>query len=284
LTTSESFPPLRYESLRVARRLFRHPRETLVARRALARWFRSPFQVLRFRAWRGPPALAALDLRDGRTLHLRAGTDDKAILDELVVADLYRLDDFLTPRLGCVVDIGAHAGVFTMLVAPFATRVVCLEPEPGNRAVLERNVSFNGLGHVVVRPWGVGAGDGELTLRLDPEHNSCHSAFAGGQARGGRLTIRSLGLASLLEQEALTRIDLLKLDCEGGEHDFLGAAPDAALARVGRIRCECHTLQPPDRGDAATLGSRLERAGFRVTHRPAGGAPDAVTMLFAERS
>jgi len=285
----ESFPSLSYESIRVARRFVRHPAETLATRRALARWFRSPLQVLRFRAYRGEPAPAALTLRDGRTLHLRAGTDDKAILEELLVDDLYRLDEFLAPGLGCVVDVGAHAGIFALLVAPYAERLLCLEPAPDNRALLERNLSADGTRRASVRPWAVGAGDGRLTLLVDPLHNSCHSAYeelaVPSRARTGlvRLDVPSRSLESLLETERIGRIALLKLDCEGGEHEFLGSAPDAALARVDEIRCECHTLRAPQRADATTLGSRLERAGFRVTLGRTPSGLESASMLFARQ-
>jgi hypothetical protein len=69
--------------------------------------------------------------------------------------------------------------------------------------------------------------------------------------------IETVSLAGNLRANDLDRIDLLKLDCEGGEYTILEGAAPATLARVERLCLEYH------RG-LGTLPERLAIAGLRL--------------------
>ncbi|MFT4559234.1 MAG: hypothetical protein ACI92S_004624, partial [Planctomycetaceae bacterium] len=59
------------------------------------------------------------------------------------------------------------------------------------------------------------------------------------------------------------KVDLLKIDCEGGEYEILDSTSDELLSRIDRVCMEFHELHPSH--DHRNLVQRLESCGFDVT-------------------
>lgn len=246
--------------------------------REIEKWLRyrglveNPWQVAtaRRRAPAGSPV--PLVLPEIGVCTIRAGTTDHRVFDEVFVRDAYRLSErggagpASPPRLGTVVDVGAHIGIFAIRAARMAERIWSLEPVEENRRLLEANLRSTGTRNVTVLPYALGDSDGEATIH-HAVHQAGHSLFpelSGAGSRGERVPMRSL--RTLLDELALPRVDLLKLDCEGAEYPILLGADDETLRRIERIRLEFHDLGP-ERGERSieNLSSRLAAAGFRVT-------------------
>lgn len=102
-----------------------------------------------------------------------------------------QLSGWLLQRFGSqapcrFIDIGANLGYFSCLLAQLAGpggRVMAVEPEPQNLALLQRNLQDNGLAdRVSICPVALGAQEGQATLHLYKKANrGCHSLVA---ARG----------------------------------------------------------------------------------------------------
>ena len=60
-------------------------------------------------------------------------------------------------------------------------------------------------------------------------------------------------------------VDVMKIDCEGGEYDIILGADDDSLSQIENIVGEYHGSDPTEH---ANLFSRLEKAGFKVSHEP----------------
>lgn len=73
------------------------------------------------------------------------------------------------------IDIGAHYGFYTLLVATSfpGCRVIALEPVPENYAVLERNVALNGLKNVELHNLAVSDGEGSRKFMIVEASDSC---------------------------------------------------------------------------------------------------------------
>jgi hypothetical protein len=67
------------------------------------------------------------------------------------------------------------------------------------------------------------------------------------EARGGWQRSRSqVGFPDdrwLLDVVQLESVDLLKVDCEGGEYELFATAPDAVFERIGDIALEYHAIK-----------------------------------------
>jgi FkbM family methyltransferase len=160
--------------------------------------------------------------------------------------DEYGLDEIRFQPGDVVIDIGAHVGLFSCYVAkryPFL-RVVAVEPVPPNFASLQANLRANGLSNVTALNLAV-TGDGrDVDIMVDLRRNS-----GGGSAQQRRVrvpthsyfTVASTTLDALLEEHAGGRCKLLKIDCEGSEHEVLHAS--RRLDQVEYVRGEFHINQ-----------------------------------------
>jgi len=87
-----------------------------------------------------------------------------------------------TAGRGIVVDIGANLGWHTVHAArhPRVETVVAFEPDPFNAWLLDRNLSGNGVGNVIVDSRAVGAAPGVAKLhRYKSTNFGRHSIAAG---------------------------------------------------------------------------------------------------------
>jgi FkbM family methyltransferase len=148
-----------------------------------------------------------------------------------------------------VVDLGANAGLFTLLAAANGARVLAVEAQSGFAPEIERNLDHNGLrDRATVIVALIGAGRGVFS---DPED------VLSGSHGCARPPVAELG--PLLERHGFDRVDFLKIDIEGSEFALLqGEIP--WLDRVRRIAMEVH----PAYGDVPVLAELLRSRGFRV--------------------
>lgn len=179
--------------------------------------------------------------------------------EPLVVADFVNVvldDDYglrgLDKNLRTVVDIGANIGIFCNWARdcfPDAT-IHAYEPSPKTAAIAKANTNDPGTTIFVE---GVSANDGRAEM---VELGSSNLAQTVATADGG---IVLTSFAHVLQRIG-GHIDLLKIDCEGAEWDFM---QDASLfAQVDHIRMEYHLT------DGRTLGDLRQMAdgiGFTIT-------------------
>ena len=124
------------------------------------------------------------------------------------------------------VDVGANIGEFAIFGAKrVGPRGRVLAFEPGDRMleVLTRNIAANGLAQVEIHP--VGLGDRETVLPLyapgpdesDPHLFSTYRDAHGAAAARPVQTIRIRRLDDVLAERPVDRLDVMKIDVEGGE-------------------------------------------------------------------
>jgi FkbM family methyltransferase len=119
-----------------------------------------------------------------------------------------------------VIDIGAHVGYFSLLAAKLVGhtgKVYSFEPEPGNHAVLLKNIDANGYDNIVATQMAVSDRTGNLTLYITALDSGRHSVYHHGLPERGSVTVESTSLDSFLESEGWPTVDLIKVDVEGAE-------------------------------------------------------------------
>lgn len=145
-------------------------------------------------------------------------------------------------------DIGANVGAYALFVAARAgpsARIIAVEPQPEIFERLVFNIRLNAFATVKALDCAVSDKPGDVTLFLDPRNagESSVKIVTSGAARSLRIASRTL--LGLVEEEALGRVDAVKLDVEGAEdlvlEPFLNAAPagllpDLIIVEDGRER------------------------------------------------
>lgn len=147
---------------------------------------------------------------------------------------------------GLALDIGAHIGACAIALAldnPDLS-IIAVEPVPPNCMLIQKNVAANGLdGRVIVRHGAAGR-SGSRVVRYGFKGNASdeHHAFIGDardavpEGKYVSLTVPELSLSDLTTEP----VSFVKIDCEGGEYDFL----DTDVSQVARIHGEWHPTPP----------------------------------------
>jgi FkbM family methyltransferase len=172
---------------------------------------------------------------------------------------LHDLDDDVIPtgpnlERWTVVDCGANVGLFSLFLRR-ANRIVAIEPNPSASKRLTRNFERNGLKGTVVEA-AVSNFDGTVKMGF----GGVPSVLA--QIGTSGVEVRCISLDSVLEEQGIETVDLLKLDVEGHEIEALEGC-EKALKReaIKRIVAE-HSGNDQL---LAALDSHLVQFGFQRT-------------------
>lgn len=210
-------------------------------------------------------------LRNGMVIVSRSFKTDGGALNDVWFDESYEANAFGVPldwnACGTIVDIGANIGTFTTYAAYRApkARIVAVEPEPGNLAMLRRNVANNRLeGRVTVVPAAIGGADGTVTLHASNKSSGGHSLYHRYGDGGHDVQVPMVALGSLFEKNGVERCDYLKLDCEGGEYEAVYSLTEEQLERVRFMAVEYHLFSDNPRHKPDVLKAYLQERGFRI--------------------
>ncbi len=182
----------------------------------------------------GPPEVAIVGLGDG--LRMMVDTLELVQRDVFLVGADPEIRALLRRHVragGPAIDVGAHAGLYTLLMARRAGPglVLACEPNPGLAATLRDNVALNGLANVRVVEAAITAADGPVSFQIPADARHVAGASLGGdlhqhlrdatvvEARGARLD-------SLVAEQCLEGVSFVKIDAEGFEPGVLEGAQD----------------------------------------------------------
>ena len=210
-------------------------------------------------------------------------------------------------------------GVRTVQRLPRA-RVFAFEPVPAIHAVASANAAEYGDGRMTVFDYGLSAAPGRLAFTYFPrcpalstahpedwdEPGAFQAAVRGNLASARQATplarlvpgfmspllARWLTAAreqvdaelktvsQVIDEQGLTRVDLLKVDCEGAELEVLQGVRPEHWPLIGQVVAEVHDLD----GRLDAVRGLLEGHGFElVTEREAGFEATRLHNIFATR-
>lgn len=161
-------------------------------------------------------------------------------------------------RLHTVVDSGANIGQTTLYFVRLLddAHVYAYEPGAAARAWLTRGIERNRLTNVTVSPAGLAAAPGQAFLKAvggDALHGSWNRLD---ESEGEAIPLVTID--GEMARLGLDRIDLWKLDMEGGEPGAIaGAAQALAAGRISAIHAEILGESGPG------VGRTLESYGYR---------------------
>ena len=207
----------------------------------------------------------------------RDTTNDAALVFGIMGEDEYRFGR-LEPLSGVALDIGAHIGIVTVMLALDHPdlRVIAVEAVPDNAALVRENVRLNGLADrvevldmamtddvtesvpVIFDYEWVGV-DGQASPVVPVGYvRDCRYVgnifqYPDEQQKAVTVERPGIGLAALLDERGIDRVSLAKIDCEGCEWAVLTSP---AVARIDRWVGEFH--------GNGTIGGRPLLAGIHA--------------------
>jgi FkbM family methyltransferase len=172
----------------------------------------------------------------------------------------------LLPRGGAFLDVGAHAGYFSLLASHqvgATGRVFAIEPNPRTFSALQRHLTQNAVRNVQAMMCGLADREGTLGLYLPPSQLDYNATVL---ARDGwtRADVPVRTLDDCVREWNIDRIDLMKIDVEGAEPLVLAGGEGAlthGVVRHAMIEVNGPRLTEAGHGPAA-LADTLKRLGF----------------------
>jgi FkbM family methyltransferase len=207
---------------------------------------------------------SVVQMRDGLKFQIRRNRMDASILAEVFLDKDYANGMSLSAE-PIVIDIGGYIGDFAIYAATHlrAKKVVTIEPSPANWELLQHNIALNRLEDRVFPVQGAVTDGSSIKLDLGARNQARVSAHYG----ASHLTeVPGISLAAIFSRYQLSQIDLLKLDCEGGEYQILSTVPDFVLERSRNVVFEFHEIE----GFVPKLHAvkeRLANSGFDLSQR-----------------
>jgi FkbM family methyltransferase len=189
---------------------------------------------------------------------------------EIVDYDCYQLASLAFSGGGdhVILDIGANVGISALVMSRYHSgRIVCYEPMERNCLYLERNVECNRLGNVELIRKAVTKTNGRVSFRVEKDVSVSPRLL---DRSVGELPesvevihVESTDLAGVFAGLGGRSVELMKLDCEGGEYDIVDQIDAEMLGKIRAITMEVHDLGP-----AMNLGRLLgqfREMKFQVT-------------------
>lgn len=226
---------------------------------ATKRVFANPrqFQTLLFKRGTGQ---SVVKTRSGLEILVRQNTWDAKILKETFLQQPY-MRHYTPSENPTVIDVGGYIGDFTLYVASeLGARVVVFEPTDENHAILRQNIDRNKLGDRVDVLHMAASPGGKVSLNVSTHGQEIHSSaywYEGAERR----EVEGMSIEAACDKFGLGPIDLLKIDCEGGEYDIIPALSDEVLGQTRHIVFEWHEM-PGYEAKLKACIDRLEQAGF----------------------
>ena len=205
-----------------------------------------------------------LRTHDGLNIAIRRNLWDAEIVREIFFEQPYTRHLRLPPN-PVIVDVGGYIGDFALYAAKYlnAARVVAYEPTDENFTMLTRNVELNGYGDRITPVRKAVGESGEMTLHVQRRDGDEIHASAHWYADAEHRTLPSVSLGELLDTHGIDSVDLLKVDCEGGEYEIFPTVPDAVFERIKNIAFEYHTVKGYE-GKLQRVMNRLSSAGYAL--------------------
>jgi FkbM family methyltransferase len=165
---------------------------------------------------------------------------------------------FLAAPLGpvaTVLDLGAHTGEFSREISQrYRARCIAIEPVAEYAAAIPPEVSAHRL--------AIGDRDGLAEISVSADHPGGSNLYGHGRITSTE-RVRQVRFDTLLEEQGLRSVELVKVDIEGAER-ALFAAPDETLLRVAQFTVEFHDFVGLlDSKEVRGIVRRLRALGFQ---------------------
>lgn len=233
----------------------------LDSRKVFKNWYSYPkvyFKLLK-------DEYVTFETKNNLKIKIRVNSTDLMALTNVWMINEYEIEKFKINKNDIIIDVGAHIGLFSLLASKscFAGKIFSYEPINENFEMLMQNIKSNKLKNIFPFNLAVSKNTSNVKLFLDKDE-SAHSIF---QKNTSYVTVESISLQKIFDDNDINFCKILKLDCEGAEYEIIDSLPDKYFEKIQNMIIEYHLADSkPELGK--DLISKIKNVGFQITTRP----------------
>ncbi|MCK4264810.1 FkbM family methyltransferase [Candidatus Babeliales bacterium] len=183
-----------------------------------------------------------------------------------------RLINFVLKPGGVAIDVGANIGAHSLVMGQQVGRsgkVYCFEPHPQIIERLIENISLNGMDYIIPIKLGLANNSGVATLfGFDgKDSNQGTSTLVKTETTpidGPKFEVKTITLDEFSKKERLERLDLLKIDVEGGEIGVLLGGLETIQKLKPFIIFEYNSSRDPDKKVFSHISNLFKDFKYRL--------------------
>lgn len=198
------------------------------------------------------------------------------VFKEIFMADVYSIKQLvqLLPKKPIIIDIGANAGYFDILILSKIKHAIihAYEPIPSNIAMIKNVIATNQLeGNILLHQKAVtGLPIAGLDLYIEDTNDNqvVASIFHGfNKSNTKKINIPAITLLDIINNIDKLIIDLLKMDCEGSEYDIIYNTPSHIITRIKLLEIEVHDVDK-EKNNIQYFNKYLQQLGYKTSYQP----------------
>lgn len=186
------------------------------------------------------------------------------IFKDIYENHVYTPDGFMINENDVVFDIGANVGVFSLYASTKkGTKVYSFEPHPINFELLSKNIAINSRDNINAFQIALGSLNEKRIMKETDSigHHLLNSSNTPDKIEHS-ITIAVKTIETFFNENNLTTIDFLKLDCEGSEGEIINSISPILFTKIDKIVMEFHdNLSILSHNE---IIEKLKSAGFKI--------------------
>lgn len=184
---------------------------------------------------------------------------DQSVFEEIFKDRLYRAAEPILKQAKTIIDVGAHIGFFAIYARALnpAAKIFCLEPEPENFVLLEKNLQQNKIKAKIFQT-ALSADEKDETDLYISENSHNHTTV---QSNLKSIKVKAVTVSNFFAKNKIIGADVVKLDIEGGEFPILSSWDENVYKKIKSIVMEYHEDK---NHKAKTLEDILGSNGFSI--------------------
>ena len=176
--------------------------------------------------------------RNNLRITLRTDSTDLMALTNVWLTKEYSKSGFEVKNNDVIIDVGAHIGLFSLLISKqcMSGKIFCFEPILENYELLVKNLQENHISNVY--PYNIAVSDNEQKIKIYLNSDQAgHSMLLESKSF---IEVNSTTLKKIIDDHEIDKCDLLKIDCEGAEYGIIESLPTQYLNKIEKMIIEYH--------------------------------------------
>lgn len=172
----------------------------------------------------------------GLKIYYRDNTSDEAVIDHSFNNDIFyiAMPELLKVKDMVVVDVGAHIGTFSLyssLLFPEG-KIVAIEASESNYSILKKNIEDNKLFNI--HPYHNALSDQSSKIKLFHDDENWGHSITHDFSNDYEI-VDGISLQDVFDKEGLSKIDLMKFNCEGAEFQIIRTLGEHLAGKIGMM-------------------------------------------------